>query len=160
MFNSYTEEFKKNEVAVVKSGYGMANLAKRLHVPPSSIRNWLDHPKYSGVEPADEKLLLENKEEYEKMSHACNPYGDGHTCERIEDILEKGSYSPWVVKEVLPRCAARSSIGLLNSYADSKGQVMIARRAKDPIVSRMFLNRSMCFLLQSIDINCRRQPSV
>lgn len=57
MFNSYTEEFKKNAVAVVKTGYGVANLAKRLHVPPSSIRNWLDHPKYSGVEPADEKLL-------------------------------------------------------------------------------------------------------
>ena len=44
------------------------------------------------------KLLLENKEEYEKMSHACNPYGDGHACERIADILENGTYSPWVVK--------------------------------------------------------------
>lgn len=42
------------------------------------------------------KLLLENKEEYEKMSHACNPYGDGHACERIADILEKGTYTPWV----------------------------------------------------------------
>ena len=37
MFNSYTEEFKKNAVANVKTGYGVANLAKRLHVPPSSI---------------------------------------------------------------------------------------------------------------------------
>ena len=27
--------------------------------------------------------LLDNQEEYEKMSHAANPYGDGHTCERI-----------------------------------------------------------------------------
>ena len=44
------------------------------------------------------KLLLENKEEYEKMSHACNSYGDGHVCERIVDILEKGTYSPWVAK--------------------------------------------------------------
>ena len=34
------------------------------------------------------KLLLENKEEYEKMSHACNPYGDGHACERIEDLSQ------------------------------------------------------------------------
>ena len=42
------------------------------------------------------KLLLENKEEYEKTSLACNPYGDGHTCERIADILENGSYSPWM----------------------------------------------------------------
>lgn len=37
------------------------------------------------------KLLLENKEEYNKMSKACNPYGDGHACERIADVLEKGS---------------------------------------------------------------------
>ena len=42
------------------------------------------------------KLLLEDKVEYEKMSHACNPYGDGHACERIADILEFGSYEPWI----------------------------------------------------------------
>lgn len=35
------------------------------------------------------KLLLENKEEYEKMSNASNPYGDGFACKRIADILEK-----------------------------------------------------------------------
>lgn len=35
------------------------------------------------------KLLLENKEEYEKMSKASNPYGDGFACKRIADILEK-----------------------------------------------------------------------
>ena len=35
------------------------------------------------------KLLLENKEEYEKMSKAANPYGDGFTCKRIADILEE-----------------------------------------------------------------------
>ena len=34
--------------------------------------------------------LLENKEEYEKMAHAANPYGDGHACKRIADILEVG----------------------------------------------------------------------
>ena len=39
--------------------------------------------------------LLENSDEYEKMSKACNPYGDGHACKRIADILEKGTYSPW-----------------------------------------------------------------
>lgn len=44
------------------------------------------------------KLLRENKEEYEKMSHACNPYGDGHACERIADILKKGTYEPWVAR--------------------------------------------------------------
>lgn len=35
------------------------------------------------------KLLLENKEEYEKMSKANNPYGDGFASNRIADILEE-----------------------------------------------------------------------
>ena len=35
------------------------------------------------------KLLLENGEEYAKMSSASNPYGDGFACRRIADILEK-----------------------------------------------------------------------
>ena len=39
--------------------------------------------------------LLENKEAYDKMSKTCNPYGDGHACERIADILEGKEYSPW-----------------------------------------------------------------
>jgi UDP-N-acetylglucosamine 2-epimerase (non-hydrolysing) len=33
------------------------------------------------------KLLLEDKEEYNKMSHASNPYGDGFASKRIADIL-------------------------------------------------------------------------
>lgn len=40
--------------------------------------------------------LLENPVMYEKMSKACNPYGDGHACERIADILEEKEYQPWV----------------------------------------------------------------
>ncbi len=35
------------------------------------------------------KELLVNKEEYDKMSQASNPYGDGFACKRIADILEK-----------------------------------------------------------------------
>ena len=41
------------------------------------------------------KQLLENEDEYKKMSNSCNPYGDGHACERIADILEGKEYSPW-----------------------------------------------------------------
>lgn len=41
------------------------------------------------------KLLLENEEEYKKMSRACNPYGDGQACKRIADILEGKNYTPW-----------------------------------------------------------------
>ena len=35
------------------------------------------------------KKLIEDKNEYDKMSRASNPYGDGHACERIADILEE-----------------------------------------------------------------------
>lgn len=34
------------------------------------------------------EMLLENKNEYAKMSNASNPYGDGFACKRIADILE------------------------------------------------------------------------
>lgn len=36
------------------------------------------------------KRLLENRDAYEEMAHAENPYGDGNACRRITDILEKG----------------------------------------------------------------------
>ena len=35
------------------------------------------------------KLLLEDEEEYKKMSNASNPYGDGFASKRIADILER-----------------------------------------------------------------------
>lgn len=35
------------------------------------------------------KLLLNNKEEYEKMSKASNPYGDGFASTRIADVLSE-----------------------------------------------------------------------
>lgn len=41
------------------------------------------------------KELLENKEAYDAMSHACNPYGDGYACKRISDILEFGKCEEW-----------------------------------------------------------------
>ena len=34
------------------------------------------------------KELLENRESYERMAHASNPYGDGKACQKIADILE------------------------------------------------------------------------
>lgn len=39
--------------------------------------------------------LLTNKEAYNAMARAVNPYGDGHACKRIADILEGKEYSPW-----------------------------------------------------------------
>ena len=35
------------------------------------------------------KMLLEDKNAYDSMAHASNPYGDGLACKRLADILEK-----------------------------------------------------------------------
>ena len=44
------------------------------------------------------KELLENQEAYDEMAKACNPYGDGHACKRIADILEDKEYHPWIAE--------------------------------------------------------------
>ena len=79
-------------------------------VPVLVMRNTTERPE--GVEAGTLRLvgtseeviynafteLLEDEEAYKKMSGACNPYGDGHACERIADILEGKAYSPWEPK--------------------------------------------------------------
>lgn len=46
--------------------------------------------------------LLDNKEAYDKMAHAANPYGDGHASERIADVLEFGEMRHSGELKVLP----------------------------------------------------------
>lgn len=76
-------------------------------VPVLVMRDTTERPE--GVEAGTLKLvgtneeviyseftkLLDNKEEYIKMAKAVNPYGDGHACERIADILEGKEYQEW-----------------------------------------------------------------
>lgn len=78
-------------------------------VPVLVMRNTTERPE--GVATGSLKLvgtdeeviyntfiqLLDDKDVYKSMSTACNPYGDGHASERIADILETGSYDPWVM---------------------------------------------------------------
>ena len=40
------------------------------------------------------KKLLSDKNEYDKMSSASNPYGDGFACKRIADILDNSDDEP------------------------------------------------------------------
>lgn len=42
--------------------------------------------------------LLENRDAYDAMARACNPYGDGRASKRIADVLETGVYTPWTAK--------------------------------------------------------------
>lgn len=76
-------------------------------VPVLVMRDTTERPE--GVEAGTLKLvgtseeviyewftkLLDDPEEYNKMAHAANPYGDGHACERIADILEGKEYVTW-----------------------------------------------------------------
>lgn len=43
--------------------------------------------------------LLDDEEAYNEMAHATNPYGDGHACERIADILELELAKPKETKD-------------------------------------------------------------
>jgi len=42
---------------------------------------------------ANFKELLTDQFAYDKMAHICNPFRDGHACERIADILEGKPYT-------------------------------------------------------------------
>lgn len=80
-------------------------------VPVLVMRDTTERPE--GVEAGTLKLvgtneetiyrafseLLDNREAYDRMSKACNPYGDGRACKRIADILEFGAYEPWTASK-------------------------------------------------------------
>ncbi len=86
---------------------GIQEEAPAYGVPVLVMRDTTERPE--GVEAGTLKLvgtseeviykefskLLDSEEEYEKMAKAVNPYGDGHACERIADILEEKDYEEW-----------------------------------------------------------------
>ncbi len=90
---------KKSHIILTDSG-GVQEEAPALGVPVLVLRDETERPEaleYGGVKLVgcdEEKIistvqkLLDNKEEYDKMSKAINPYGDGHACEYIEKIIE------------------------------------------------------------------------
>lgn len=98
----------RSYLALTDSG-GIQEECPSFGVPVLVMRDTTERPE--GIEAGTLKLvgtdeetiynsfknLLEDKSEYEKMSHACNPYGDGKACKRIADILEYSTYDPWVL---------------------------------------------------------------
>ena len=85
---------------VITDSGGIQEEAPALGVPVLVARDTTERPE--GVEAGTLKLvgtdresifreadlLLSDKSAYQKMAQAVNPYGDGHACERICDILE------------------------------------------------------------------------
>lgn len=94
--------FLANSYLILTDSGGIQEEAPSLGKPVLVMRDTTERPE--GVDAGTLKLvgtnedtiysafktLLEDKEEYKKMSHASNPYGDGMTSKRIADILEYG----------------------------------------------------------------------
>lgn len=92
--------FQSRSYLILTDSGGIQEEAPSLGVPVLVMRDTTERPE--GIAAGTLQLvgtqeeviyqnftkLLDNKNAYEKMAHASNPYGDGHACERIVDILE------------------------------------------------------------------------
>lgn len=92
--------FMEHSYLILTDSGGIQEEAPSLGKPVLVMRDTTERPE--GIEAGTLKLvgteeetiyrefsrLLNDPEEYEKMSRAANPYGNGHASERIADILE------------------------------------------------------------------------
>lgn len=97
-YEPFTNLMAKSSIVVTDSG-GLQEEAPALGKPVLVVRKETERPE--GIEAGTAKLvgtdykdiydnletLLINKEEYNKMARAVNPYGDGKAAERIVEIL-------------------------------------------------------------------------
>lgn len=93
--------FQSRSFLILTDSGGIQEEAPSLGKPVLVMRDTTERPE--GIKAGTLKLvgteeetiyreftrLLTDGEEYRKMSNASNPYGDGHACERIADILEE-----------------------------------------------------------------------
>lgn len=98
-YEPFTNLMNKVDLVVTDSG-GLQEEAPTLGKPVLVVRKETERPE--GIEAGTAKLvgtdykkiydnldlLLSNKEEYEKMAKAVNPYGDGYASKKIVDIIE------------------------------------------------------------------------
>ena len=99
IYSPYPEEFNRQAVGII-SQYNFAptrmaadNLIKGVKAGTLRLVGTDEDVIYNNF-----KELLENSDAYNAMAKACNPYGDGHACERIADILEGKEYREWTVE--------------------------------------------------------------
>ena len=96
--------FQKKAYIILTDSGGIQEEAPSLGKPVLVLRNTTERPE--GIKAGTLKLvgtdedviykellkLLNNKSEYDKMSKASNPYGDGHASERIVEAIVKKYY--------------------------------------------------------------------
>lgn len=99
--------FESRAYLILTDSGGIQEEAPAYGVPVLVMRDTTERPE--GVDAGTLKLvgtsekviyeeftkLLKDKDAYTAMSKACNPYGDGHACERIANILEGKEYTPF-----------------------------------------------------------------
>ena len=93
--------FQNKSYVILTDSGGIQEEAPSLGKPVLVLRDTTERPEGIGagtlklvgtdeeVIYEETKKLLTDKEEYEKMSKASNPYGDGHASERIADAIIK-----------------------------------------------------------------------
>jgi len=93
--------FINHSYLILTDSGGIQEEAPSLGKPVLVMRDTTERPE--GVDAGTLKLvgtsersiydaflnLLENSDEYDRMSHASNPYGDGYASQKIVDILER-----------------------------------------------------------------------
>lgn len=98
-YQPFVNLMAKSYLIITDSG-GMQEEAPSLGKPVLVVRRETERPE--AVEAGTVKLagvsrdtiyemakeLLVDKEAYNRMAHAVNPYGDGHACERIIEVLK------------------------------------------------------------------------
>ena len=99
-YESFLYLMSKSHFIITDSG-GVQEEAPSLGKPVLVMRDTTERPealeagtvKLVGTDPQkiikEAQKLLDNKEEYEKMSQAHNPYGDGKACQRIIQFLKE-----------------------------------------------------------------------
>ena len=94
--------FMKHSYLILTDSGGIQEEAPSLGKPVLVMRDTTERPE--GIEAGTLRLvgtdedtiyeefsrLLNDRGAYDRMACASNPYGDGHACERIADIWEKG----------------------------------------------------------------------
>ena len=97
---SFVRLMEKSDIVLTDSG-GIQEEAPGLGKPVLVMRDTTERPEalsagtvlfvgtYYDAIVFNETMLLYSEVEYQKMSHAVNPYGDGKACKRITDKLKE-----------------------------------------------------------------------